>query len=470
MIHPVILCGGSGTRLWPSSRKAYPKQFVAFTGQYSLFQQALLRLTGPDFNAPVLLTNADFRFLVEEQAAALGLSDGRIILEPAVRNTAPAVLTAALSLEGTPDDLMLVAPSDHMIQDAEAFLAAVRTGMEAAREGALVTFGVPPTRPETGFGYLELGGPVEAGQGTALSRFLEKPDAEMAAGLLAADNVLWNTGMFLFRVRDILAAFEEHAPHMMDACRTALARGSEDLGFFRLDPPAYEELEAISVDYAIMEKADNIIAVPLDAHWSDLGSWNALHSTMPMDDAGVAGSGPVTAIDCENTLLRSEDDNIQLVGLGLKNIAAVAMRDAVLVASLDHAQDVRKVVAELKSTGVPQAEDYPRFHRPWGWYETLCLGDRFQVKRIMVKPGGILSLQSHVHRAEHWVVVAGTARVTVGEEVKLLSENESVYIPLGEVHRMENPGKVPMYLIEVQTGSYLGEDDIVRYEDVYDRS
>ena len=469
MIYPVILCGGSGTRLWPSSRRAYPKQFVSFDGQQSLFQNVLLRLSGSKFDAPIFLTNEDFRFLVEDQAAALGLSDGRVILEPAVRNTAPAILTAALRLEETPDALMLVAPSDHLVPDTQAFLEAVAVGAKAAQEGALVTFGVVPDRPETGYGYLQLETEVRPGQSASLSGFSEKPDKQRAVELLKGGNVLWNAGMFMFRVRDIIVAFEEYAPQMMAPCRAALTQGEEDLGFFRLAVEPYEEIDAISIDYAIMEKAENIVAVPLEADWSDLGSWDALHAILPLDENGVAQMGTATAIDCENTLLRSEDDNIQLVGLGLKNIAAIAMRDAVLVTDMDHVQDVKKAVGVLKANKVPQAEDYPRFHRPWGWYETLCLGDRFQVKRIMVKPDGILSLQSHVHRAEHWVVVAGTARVTVGEEVKLLTENQSVYIPLGEVHRMENPGKVPMYLIEVQTGSYLGEDDIVRYEDVYNR-
>jgi mannose-1-phosphate guanylyltransferase/mannose-1-phosphate guanylyltransferase/mannose-6-phosphate isomerase len=289
--------------------------------------------------------------------------------------------------------------------------------------------------------------------------------------MLEAGTYLWNAGIFLFRAGDMIAAFERHAPDLLAPCRAALAAGSRDLGFLRLGQDDYLAARAISIDYAVMEKADGIVAVPVDAGWSDLGSWAAIHAALDGSGGGtgVVTSGPATALDCVRTLLRSEDENVHIVGLGLRNIAAIAMRDAVLVADLDRAQDVKAVVAELKRSGRAQAEDYPRFHRPWGWYETLCLGHRFQVKRIMVKPGGILSLQSHMHRAEHWVVVAGTARVTVGEEEKLLAENQSVYVPLGSVHRMENPGKVPMYLIEVQTGTYLGEDDIVRYDDVYNR-
>ncbi|MCB6180115.1 mannose-1-phosphate guanylyltransferase/mannose-6-phosphate isomerase [Rhodobacter sp. Har01] len=469
MIHPVILCGGSGTRLWPSSRQAFPKQFVDLIGPESLFQATLRRLTGPDFTAPLILTNEEFRFLARDQAEAIGLIDAEIVLEPVARDTAPAILSAALMLEDTPEALMLVSPSDHVIRNPKAFLAAIRAGAEAARGGALVTFGIVPDRPESGYGYLELAGPAKAGQPVPLAGFSEKPDAARAAQMIASGNVLWNAGVFLFRVQDILAAFQAHAPELIAPCRAARAAGQRDLGFFRLDAREYGEARPISIDYAVMEKAAGIVAVPVDAGWSDLGSWESLRAVLPADDHGVVGTGNVTAIGCENTLLRCEDDNIRLVGLGLKNIAAIAMRDAVLVADLSQAQQVKQVVAELKAAGVPQADNYPRFHRPWGWYETLCLGDRFQVKRIMVKPGGVLSLQSHVHRSEHWIVVAGTARVRVGEEVKLLTENQSVYIPLGAIHRMENPGKVPMYLIEVQTGIYLGEDDIQRYEDVYNR-
>jgi mannose-1-phosphate guanylyltransferase / mannose-6-phosphate isomerase len=469
MITPVILCGGSGTRLWPSSRKSYPKQFSRLIGPESLFQATLRRLSGEGFGAPVILTNTDFRFLVTDQTAAMGLADARILIEPEGRNTAPAVLVAALSLRADPDALMLVAPSDHVIGDAAAFRAAVMAGAEAARAGRLVTFGITPDRPETGYGYLELGAPAQDGP-QPLVRFVEKPDAERAAAMLAGGRHLWNAGIFLFRVRDILAAFETHAPQLVEPCEAALAQGGRDLNFFRLAAGPYGRAADISIDYAVMEKAANLSVVPYSGGWSDLGAWDALWAALPHDADGVAAEGPVTAIDCRNSLLRSEEGNLRLVGLGLTNIVAVAMRDAVLVADMGQAQKVREAVAALKAAGAPQAVDFPRFHRPWGWYETLGLGTRFQVKRIMVKPGGVLSLQSHMHRSEHWVVVAGTARVTVGEAVRLLSENESVYIPLGAVHRMENPGKVDMYLIEVQTGSYLGEDDIIRYEDIYARS
>ncbi len=469
MIHPVILCGGSGTRLWPTSRKAYPKQFARLVGDQSLFQMTLQRFSGPGFAAPLVMTSDDFRFMATEQSADIGLSDAWVVIEPTARDTAPAILSAALLLKDTPDALMLVAPSDHVIGDLPSFLDAVAQGEKAARQGALVTFGVTPDRAETGYGYLELPEAPKDGDAQRLNSFREKPDAETAQSMLEAGNYLWNAGIFLFRVSDILAAFETHAPELMSPCRDAVGQGEEDLGFFRLGS-AYDNAKAISFDYAIMEKAQDVMAVPLDSAWSDLGSWESLWQAAEPDERGVATSGVVTALDCTNSYLRSEEDSMHLVGLGLDNTVAVAMRDAVLVADKSRTQDVKAIVGALRQAKVAQADDYPRFHRPWGWYETLCLGERFQVKRIMVKPGGVLSLQSHHHRSEHWIVVAGTAEVTIGEEVQLLSENQSVYIPLGAVHRMANPGKLPMYLIEVQTGSYLGEDDIVRYEDIYDRT
>jgi mannose-1-phosphate guanylyltransferase/mannose-6-phosphate isomerase len=467
-LHPVILCGGSGTRLWPSSRKAFPKQFVPLLGETSLYQGTLNRFTGPGFAAPLIMTGEDFRFLAVEQAAQTGLSDARVVVEPVGRDTAPAILAAALMLESTPDDLMLVAPSDHVMTDPGAFHAAIDMGRKAAEDGALVTFGITPDRPETGYGYLQLAGRPEGV--TTVTKFTEKPDLDTAKEFLEAGHYLWNSGLFMGRVKDFIAAFETHAPDLVAPVRRAVEVAKGDLDFTRLDAEAFAEARAISVDYAIMEHASWVVAVPLDCGWSDLGSWSALWEVSKPDAQGNAASGDVTMIDCEGAFLRSEDPNMTLVGLGLKDIVAVAMRDAVLVADKSRSQDVKGVVETLKSAGRGQAEDYPRFHRPWGWYETLCLDQRFQVKRIMVKPGGVLSLQSHRHRSEHWIVVAGTAEVTIGDEIRLVTENQGVYIPLGEKHRMANPGKVPMYLIEVQTGAYLGEDDIIRYEDIYDRS
>lgn len=472
MITPILLCGGSGTRLWPLSRKSYPKQFVPLIGDKTLFQASAERLSGAGYAAPMVLTNSDFRFIVTEQLAEVGIDPGAVLIEPAGRNTAPAVLAAALWLyQADPEGLMLVAPSDHVVPDAPAFRAAVEAGGPAAEAGQLVTFGIKPTHAETGYGYLELAedpGDFSA-RPLALSRFVEKPDAGRAAEMLASGHFLWNAGIFLFKVKTILTAFRAHAPELVAPVQAAVERGQPDLGFFRLDPEAWSRAGDISIDYAVMERADNLSVVPYAAGWSDLGGWDAVWRETGPDAAGVVAHGHATAIDCENSLLRSEDEGLEVVGIGLKNIITVAMPDAVLVADASRAQDVKQAVAALKEKGSKQAESFPKDHRPWGWFETLVLGDRFQVKRIHVHPGAALSLQSHHHRSEHWIVVEGTAKVTVDDAVKLISENQSVYIPLGAVHRMENPGKVPMVLIEVQTGSYLGEDDIVRYEDIYAR-
>ena len=473
MITPVLLCGGSGTRLWPLSRKSYPKQFVPLVGEETLFQASARRLSGEGFAAPLVLTNSDFRFIVTEQLAGAGIDPGAILIEPEGRNTAPAVLAAALWLEKTdPDGLMLVAPSDHVVPDPAAFRAAVAAGAPAAAAGRLVTFGIKPTHPETGYGYLELAeDPGDfAARPLGLKRFVEKPDLATAETMLASGQYLWNAGIFLLSVRAILAAFRAHAPDLIAPVAAAVEQGRPDLGFLRLDPAAWAGADDISIDYAVMEKADNLSVVPFAAGWSDLGGWDAVWREGGRDDRGVGLSGPATAIDCDDTLLRSEDAGLEVVGIGLKDIIAVAMSDAVLVADASRAQDVKKAVEALKAKGAKQATAFPMDHRPWGWFESLAMGDRFQVKRIHVHPGAALSLQSHHHRSEHWIVVEGTARVTIDDEVRLVTENQSVYIPLGAVHRMENPGKVPMVLIEVQTGSYLGEDDIIRYEDVYARS
>ena len=471
MIYPTILCGGSGTRLWPLSRKSYPKQFVPLLGDESLFQASARRLTGAGYAPPNILTNADFRFIVTEQLAAIGLSPGAILIEPEGRNTAPAVAAAALHLQAhDPEAVLLVAPSDHAIPDGAAFRAAVARGLEAVSQGQIVTFGIPPTHPETGYGYLELAHPPGGeGQPVALGRFVEKPDSENAARMLAAGNYLWNAGIFLFRAADMIAAFAACAPEVLAPVQEALAKARPDLGFLRLDPECWAQAPDISLDYAVMERVQNLVAVPFSAAWSDLGGWDAVHAAGKPDATGTVTSGAATAIDCAGSLLRADSDGVELVGIGLQHIIAVAMNDAVLVADMRRAQDVRKAVEVLKAHKAPQAVQFPKDHRPWGWFETLALADRFQVKRIVVHPGASLSLQSHHHRSEHWIVVQGTARVTVDDKVQLVTENQSVYVPLGSVHRMENPGKLPMVLIEVQTGAYLGEDDIVRYDDVYAR-
>ena len=472
VIHPVLLCGGSGTRLWPLSRKSYPKQFAPLMGEESLFQASARRLAGPGFAAPVILTGDPFRFIVVEQLAAVEQAPQAILIEPEGRNTAPAVLAAALWLERhDPDALMLVAPSDHVIPDADAFRAAVAAAAPRAEAGDLVTFGIAPDRPETGYGYLELaeGAEATAAAPQPLARFIEKPGAEQAAAMLAAGRYLWNAGIFLFSAAAIRAAYEAHAPEMVGPVRAALDGAETDLGFTRLAAEPWGRVPEISIDYAIMEKAEALAVQPYHGRWSDLGGWDAVWRETGPDAAGNVCSAGATAIGCRETLLRSEDEGVELVGIGLEDIVAVAMSDAVLVAHKSEAQRVKEAVAALKAQEKPQATQLPVDYRPWGWFESLVTGHRFQVKRIVVHPGGALSLQSHHHRAEHWIVVQGTARVTIGDEETLVTENQSVFIPLGQVHRLENPGKVNMVLIEVQTGAYLGEDDIVRYEDVYAR-
>lgn len=473
LIHPVLLAGGSGTRLWPLSRQSYPKQFSKLVGDESLFQASARRFAGPQFAAPVILTGEDFRFIVTEQLAAIRQSPQAIVIEPQGRNTAAPILTAALMLAAQDvDALMLVAPSDHVLPDEAAFHAALEAARPRAQAGDLVTFGITPTKPETGYGYLELGAGADPRATTPqpLARFVEKPDAAHAADMLAAGNFLWNAGIFFFSARAVISAYETHAPNLIAPVRAALTGAQADLGFTRLATEPWATLPDISVDYAIMEKADNLVVMPYTAGWSDLGGWDAVWAEEGPDATGTVCTGSAHAIDCTDTLLRSDSDGLQLVGIGLEDILVVAMADAVLVARKSQSQRVKEAVALLKSEGTKQATQFPRDHRPWGWFESLVVGGRFQVKRIVVNPGAALSLQSHHHRSEHWIVVEGTAKVTVDQKVKLVSENQSVYIPLGATHRMENPGKLPMVLIEVQTGSYLGEDDIIRYEDVYARS
>ena len=469
MITPVLMCGGSGTRLWPLSRKSYPKQFAPLLGDESLFQASALRFVGPGFAAPLILTAEAFRFVVGEQLGAIGVKPAGILIEPEGRNTAPAAAVAALYLAAQdPDAMMLLAPADHAIAEPERFRDAVIAATPAAQAGQIVTFGIAPDRPETGYGWLEPGATDHPGTET-LIRFIEKPDLANAQTLLAGGRCLWNAGVFLARADVMIAAFRAHAPAILDAAQAALDAARRDLDFMRLDAAAWAKVPEDSIDYAVMEKAGNLSVRRYDGAWSDLGDWQSVWRDSPSDGDGNALAGPALALGCQDTLLRSEHPDIQLVGIGLTDIVAIAMRDAVLVVDRNRCQDVKGAVTALRRAGVTQAEQLPVDHRPWGWFETLVLGDRFQVKRIHVHPGAALSLQSHVHRSEHWIVVEGTARVTVDDQVQLVTENQSVYIPLGARHRMENPGKVPMVLIEVQTGTYLGEDDITRYEDIYAR-
>ncbi|MEM6938700.1 MAG: mannose-1-phosphate guanylyltransferase/mannose-6-phosphate isomerase [Pseudomonadota bacterium] len=473
-ITPVILCGGSGTRLWPVSRRSFPKQFIALIGEGSLFQQSSARLSGTGFAAPIIVTNSDFRFIATQQLQDAGMSAGAVLIEPEARNTAPALLAAALvQAQQDADALMLAAPSDHYITQDETFRASVQRGMSAARGGQIVTFGITPDRPETGYGYLELGD-AESHGALPLKRFVEKPVLEEAQRMLKAGGYLWNAGIFMYTAQTLIDAFAKHAPEMLSHVREAVEKAKPDLNFSRLDPTAWTRCEDISVDFAIMEKVDNLSVIAHDGDWSDMGGWNAVHQHAAADAKGVALQGRSHAVDCKDTLLRSESDAVQLVGLGLENIVAVAMPDAVLVADRSRTSSLGDVVKQMRTAHVGQADNFPKDHRPWGFFETLINGGVFQVKRIVVNPGAALSLQSHRHRSEHWIVVIGTAKVTVGEtmeslKVQMVSANESIYIPLGAIHRMENPGDTPMELIEVQTGSYLGEDDIMRYEDVYAR-
>ena len=473
LIHPVLLCGGSGTRLWPLSRKSHPKQFVKLLGEESLFQASARRFSIAGFAAPSVVTGSDFRFMVVEQLAAVEIAPQNILIEPTSRNTAAAICAAAVALDAKNGaSLMLVAPSDHVIPDAEHFRSTVQAAAKTSLDGQIVTFGIRPDRAETGYGWLELTALPSsdfAPEVQRLSSFIEKPDAETAEALLSGGMHLWNAGIFLFSTSTILGAFAEFAPETLAKVRDAFSAAETDLGFTRLAAEPWSALEDISIDYAVMERAPNLSVMPYGGSWSDLGDWQAIWREGAADGAGVVTSGPSTALDCKNTLLQATSDTQPLVAIGLEDIIAVAMPDAVLVAHKDRTQDIKKAVAKLKADGAAQAETLPRDYRPWGWYESIALGPRFQVKRIVVNPGAALSLQSHNHRSEHWIVVEGTAKVTIDDDVKIVAENQSVYIPLGAVHRMENPGKLPLTLIEVQTGSYFGEDDIIRYDDVYAR-
>ncbi|MDT8384930.1 MAG: mannose-1-phosphate guanylyltransferase/mannose-6-phosphate isomerase [Gammaproteobacteria bacterium] len=491
-IQPVILSGGAGTRLWPLSREQYPKQLLAFQGEHTLLQQTVRRLDGlstlvGQVAEPIVVCNEQHRFMVAEQLRAIGHPPAAILLEPVGRNTAPALTVAALaSLKQGDDPVLLVMPADHVIADAPAYHAAVKTAADLAQQGALVTFGIVPTAPETGFGYIRKGAPVadEVTQSSALSpqsylldAFVEKPDAPTAAAYVASDEYLWNSGMFVMRASVWIEQLTRLQPAMLAACREALEKADADLDFCRLNADAFKACPSDSIDYAVMEKLGGVAeagnpqpavaVVALDAGWSDLGAWSAIWEVGEACANGNVSKGDVLSHDCRNSLLYSEHRLV--AGIGLDDVLVVETADAVMVAHRDRAQDVKKIVEQLKASGRSECLVHRQVFRPWGSYEGVDAGPRFQVKRIVVKPGAALSLQMHHHRAEHWIVVTGTARVTCGDKEFLLSENQSTYIPIGEKHRLENPGAVPLEIIEVQSGGYLGEDDIVRFEDRYGR-
>lgn len=475
-ILPVILCGGSGTRLWPLSRGLYPKQFMDLGGN-TLFAKAVTRaVLLPDSLPPLVICNQEHRFLaaaiLQEESRKTGLEKaGRaeILLEPVGRNTAPAIALAALAAleKEDSDPLLLVLSSDHIIEPQEFFAQAVATAAQGGERGQLVVFGIPPTRPETGFGY------IQQGEETlprlfSVSNFMEKPSLEKAQAMLEAGGYNWNSGMFLFKASVFLRELSVHAPEVHAACLAIWESRDKDMDFTRFDAARFAACPSISVDYAVMEHTKKACMTPLDASWSDMGSWESFYESAAKDDAGNAVTGDVVLLEAQNCYLHSTHRLV--AALGVNNLSVVETADAVLITDRQRSQDVKILLEELKRRGRPETDTHVRVYRPWGSYEVLALGDRFQVKRIIVKPGGILSLQLHHHRAEHWVVVRGTARVVLGDEERMLKEDMSTYIPLGVKHRLENPGRIPLEIIEIQTGSYLGEDDIVRFDDTYGRA
>jgi len=469
VIIPVILSGGSGTRLWPLSREAYPKQFLPLVDQRTMLQNTALRIAGlADTTAPLVVCNEEHRFMVAEQLRAVGIQPAAVILEPVGRNTAPAVAVAALhaQLAGA-DPILLILPADHVIADVEGFRAAVRQLAPHAEAGRLITFGIVPTAPEIGYGYIKAGAPLDDSGVCKVERFVEKPDTATAQTYLQSGAYSWNSGMFMFRASAFLAELERFAPAMLAACQQALATGRADTDFLRLDRKAFAACPKDSIDYAVMEKTDQAVVLPLTVGWNDVGSWSALWEAGERDADGNITRGDVIAVDTRDTYV---DASTRLVAtVGVADLVVVETADAVLVASKERVQEVKAVVDQLKASQRPEGRNHRKVYRPWGCYDSIDLDQRFQVKHITIKPGACISSQMHHHRAEHWVVVSGTARVLRGDEEFLLTENQSTYIPVGIPHRLTNPGKIPLEIIEVQSGSYLGEDDIVRFEDVYGR-
>jgi mannose-1-phosphate guanylyltransferase/mannose-6-phosphate isomerase len=470
LVVPVILSGGSGTRLWPVSRESFPKQLWPLISQRTMLQETARRAVGPGFAPPVVVCNEEHRFLIAEQLREAGIADARIILEPCGRNSAPAIAAAALLVaEEHPDAVLWMMAADSAITQPEALAAALADAVAAARAGRFVTFGMKPTAPETGYGYIEIGEALGEFAGVfQVARFIEKPDAAKAAAMVADGRHLWNSGMFVFTAATLLDEMHAYAPEVTTAVRRAIQNRSTDLDFVRLEKASFASSPNISLDYAVAERTQRAAVVPADLGWSDVGSWNALWELGAKDSLGNVSLGDVLLEGSTRCYARS--DGMLTAVVGLTDIIVVTTKDAVLVMHRDRAQDVKKVVERLRAAGRHEAAAHNRMYRPWGFYESLINGDRFQVKRIVVKPGEKLSLQKHFHRAEHWVVVAGTALVVRDADEQMVRENESIYLPLGCVHRLENPGRIPLELIEVQSGSYLGEDDIVRIEDTYGRA
>ncbi len=472
---PVILCGGTGTRLWPLSRASYPKQYWALAGSddTTLLQQTQQRLEGlPQLSPPLLVCNEDHRFIVAEQMRQIGVDPAAILLEPVGRNTAPAIAVAALQATARGEDpLLLVLAADHVIRDGAAFRAAITAGRPAAAAGRLVTFGIVPTAPETGYGYIEAALPFAAAgplEPVPIARFVEKPDRATAEQFFASGRFTWNSGMFLFKASAILAELERLTPELVSACRAALEQDSADLDFLRLEQESFASCPSLAIDVAVMERTALGSVLPLEAGWSDVGSWSALWDTGERDASGNVLRGRVISEGSRNCYLRSEHRLV--VGLGVDDLVVVETDDAVLVAHRDRAQDVKMIVNQLEAAGASEGKAHRRIYRPWGHYDGVVEGERWQVKKILVKPGASLSLQMHHHRAEHWVVVKGTAVVEKDGHQEMVGENQSTYIPLGSKHRLSNPGKIAVEMIEVQSGPYLGEDDIVRFDDVYGRT
>jgi len=460
MIFPCILSGGIGSRLWPLSRKDRPKQFLPLFDGESLFQKTCSRVASDDFLSPIVIGGNSHRFLMGEQLAEMGVTADTILLEPVGRNTAPPALMAALiAHERDPEALVLLLPSDHLIGKEDVFLAAVRQAADAARSGQIVTFGITPTEPNTGYGYIHLADGDEPIR--KVKAFVEKPDQDRARAFAADGAHVWNAGIFLYSAKTMIAAFKTHQPGLYSAVSALMESRHRDLDFTRLDEQAFAALESISIDYAIMEKADNVVCAPIAPEWDDLGSWSAIWGVLDKDDNGNSALGDARFLDCKECLAYADQRLVSVIGL--ENVMVIATTDSVLVAHKNQAQDVKKVVEQLEAEERSEIERHPRTYRPWGYSERINSGDRFSVQSMMIKPGMRLSLQSHLHRAEHWVVVSGTLEITINGEVRLLTENQSAYVPLGAQHTLHNPGRIPVRMIEVQSGTYLQEDDIVRH-------